>query len=101
MTDDLRDRVSRMEGFRDASIQRMDGMDKRFDMMHSEMLNNFTSVDQKAEKAIAIGEQNAVTAAELTDALAQAKGAYNGFKFSLYIFSGLLGLGIISVTFGG
>ena len=80
---DMNERVARLEG-------RMDSTEKRVDGHSSRLARVEVDVDK-------IREDNK----ELMRFLHQATGAFNGAKIVGGILAFLLGIGIISITFGG
>lgn len=80
---DMNERVARLEGRMDSTENRVDG--------HSSRL---ARVEVDVDK---IREDNR----EIMKFLHQATGAFNGAKIVGWIISFLIGIGIMSITFGG
>ena len=90
----IRDRLSRAEG-------RLESMEHRIEFTHTDVLQRIEGARSHADEAHKKADKNAEDMQEVKQFLDTARGAFNGAKWAFYLMSGLISLGLISVTFGG
>ena len=91
---ELRDRVLRVEG-------RVEAMEHRIEFTHTDALHRIEGARNHADEAHKKADKNTEDMHEVKKFLDTARGAFNGAKWAFYLMSGLMALGLISVTFGG
>ena len=91
---ELRDRLSRVEG-------KIEGMESRIEFNHADALHRVENTHRHTEEAHRKVDENKKDMQEVKDFLATVKGHYSGAKWAFIFMGSIMGLGLISVTFGG